>query len=107
MQFVTDLIELHSHVGHEAGDGLSISMGQFCDYFRAADAEIASLTIAFGPRDCGFDSVEAKGVPPDVVLSQLIAFIHRTEWSPNIAPTRLSWPPRGCTSTATGTPGYW
>jgi hypothetical protein len=68
-------------------------MGQFSDYFRAADAEIASLAIASGPQDCGFDTVEAKGIPPDVVLSQLIAFIRKMPWSPVIAPTRLLWPP--------------
>ena len=68
-------------------------MGQFCDYFRAADAEIASLAIAFGPRDCGFDTVEAKSIPPDLVLSQLVAFIRSTAWRPDTAPTRLLWPP--------------
>jgi hypothetical protein len=69
-------------------------MGQFFDYFRAADAEIALLTIASAsPSDVGFHTVEAKGIPPDVVLSQLIAFVRRTPWSPDIAPTRLLWPP--------------
>src|SRR5439155_7204759 len=80
---------------NEAGSSLPVfGMGQFFDYFRAADAEIALLTIASAsPKDVGFDTVEAKGIAPDVVLSQLITFVHRTPWSPDVAPTRLLWPP--------------
>jgi hypothetical protein len=68
-------------------------MGQICDYFRAADAETASLAIASGPLACGFDTVGAKSIAPDVVLSQLIEFIRGAPSSPHNARTRLLWPP--------------
>jgi hypothetical protein len=68
-------------------------VGQFFDYFAAANAEVASLAIASGPHACGFDPVEAKGIAPDVVLSQLVAFIVGTPSSAHISATRLLWPP--------------
>ena len=68
-------------------------MAQFCDYFSTANAEVAALAIAFGPRDCGFDSVEAKNIEPDVVLAKLVALVRGVPWSPDTAPTRWLWPP--------------
>lgn len=68
-------------------------MGVISDYFCAADAENAALAIASGPRDTAFDTVEAKGIDPVVVLGQLIALIRRTPWSPDTVPVRVLWPP--------------
>jgi hypothetical protein len=68
-------------------------MGVICDYFRAADAEYAVLAIASGPLNGGFDTVEAKGIDPTVMLGQLIAFIRGTPWSPDTVATQPVWPP--------------
>jgi hypothetical protein len=68
-------------------------MSVICDYFRAADAEYAVLAIASGPLNGGFDTVEAKGLDPTVMLGQLIAFIRGTPWSPDTVRVSLVWPP--------------
>jgi hypothetical protein len=68
-------------------------MAQICDYFRAANAEAASLAIASGPRDCGFDTVEANSIAPDIVLGKLVALVRGAPWSPATAPMRPLWPP--------------
>jgi hypothetical protein len=64
-------------------------MGVICDYFRAADAEYAVLAVASGPLSSGFDTVEAKGIDPAVMLGQLVAFIRGTQSSPDT----VVWPP--------------
>jgi len=68
-------------------------MGIINDYFHAADAEFALLAIASSPRIVGFDTVEAGGIDPIVVLGQLVAFIRRTQWSPDTVAMRTVWPP--------------
>jgi len=68
-------------------------MGIINDYFRAADADHAMLAIVSGPRSVGFDTVEAGGIDPTVVLGQLLAFIRRTPWSPDTVTMQPVWPP--------------
>jgi len=68
-------------------------MGIINDYFRAADADHAMLAIASSPRNIGFDTVEAGGIDPWVMLSQLLAFIRGTPSSPDTVTTRTVWPP--------------
>jgi len=68
-------------------------MGIINDYFRAADAEHAVLAIASSPRSVGFDTVEAGGIDPWVMLSQLLAFIQGMPWSPDTVTMQPVWPP--------------
>ncbi|TKT01885.1 hypothetical protein [Streptomyces lasalocidi] len=59
-------------------------MGVLCDYFHAADRATA-VELAIGPdgdwlsgtslEDTGADWIDAKGIDPDVVLAQLVAFV--------------------------------
>ncbi|MGW5769507.1 hypothetical protein ACWEVY_10205 [Streptomyces longwoodensis] len=58
-------------------------MGVLCDYFHAGDGASA-VELAIGPggdwlsgtslEDAGADWIDAKGIDPDVVLAQLVAF---------------------------------
>lgn len=59
-------------------------MGVLCDYFHAGDGASA-VELAIGPggdwlsgtslEDAGADWIDAKGIDPDVVLAQLVAFV--------------------------------
>jgi hypothetical protein len=64
-------------------------MGIINDYFRAENAEYALLAIASSPRSVGFDTVEAEGIDPWVMLGQLVAFIRGMD----TVATRPVWPP--------------
>jgi len=68
-------------------------MGIINDYFRAADTDYAMLAIVSGPRSVGLDTVEAGGIDPWVMLSQLLAFIRGTPSSPDTVTTQPVWPP--------------
>jgi hypothetical protein len=78
--------------------GLGVSVGVLTDYFRAPDAQTALR--ALDPSDGSlapyptFDRVEAKGIDPNVVLGQLVAFTRRVPWEPNIVGDVPVWPPR-------------
>jgi hypothetical protein len=77
-------------------------MGVFCDYFRASDADYAMLAIVSGPQNTDFNTVEAKGVDPFVMLGKLVAFIRSTPWSPNTVAARTIWPPPKTKPTSQG-----
>jgi hypothetical protein len=63
------------------------------DYFYAADAETAALTIVSGPEQTGFETVDAKGIDPAVALGHLVALIRESPWSPETIGARLLFPP--------------
>ncbi|MEU4153055.1 hypothetical protein [Streptomyces sp. NPDC026659] len=74
-------------------------MGVLTDYFRAADAasvvRVLERTAGGSPlyaESPAFDGVEAKRVDPAVVLGQLIAAVHQTEWRVDLVGETTVWP---------------
>jgi hypothetical protein len=72
-------------------------VGVLYDYFRAPDAKTAerAMDSVGGPcfAEPPFDVVETKSVDPVVVLGQLVAFIRKVPWEPNIVNMTTVWPP--------------
>ncbi|SNY56055.1 hypothetical protein [Paractinoplanes atraurantiacus] len=73
-------------------------MGVLTDYFRAPSAAAVQQELTMdegGPLTTVYDTVEAKGIDPTVVLGQLIGFIRDEPWHPRIVDDRLIWPEGG------------
>ncbi|MEV5703770.1 hypothetical protein [Actinoallomurus sp. NPDC052274] len=76
-------------------------MGVLYDYFRAPDGETAFRLLDEGDGTppgpatvhADIDALDAKGIDPDVILGQLIAFMRNVPWSVDLVQTVGVWPP--------------
>ncbi|GAA4603440.1 hypothetical protein GCM10023195_11380 [Actinoallomurus liliacearum] len=78
-----------------------MTVGVLYDYFRAPDAGTAFRLLdegdgtPSGPATVhtDIDALDAKGIDPDVILGQLIAFMGNVPWSVDLVKTVGVWPP--------------